>query len=251
MGQLKVPMSLHAVSHCGTTTWHDEPMCCVKLWVTTAHPPNMTMVVPLCDTAHTTNPSLLWHGTERLTYVCDVSHCGTSTYCHEIHAVSHCRTNTYSYEHTCCLILWDNHLTLWAYVLCQAVGHYRFLWAYVPCHSMGQQTVSISMTMVVPLCDTAQTTSPPMLWNRTERQLYVCDVSHCGTPTYCHDTCCVTLWDNHQFLWAYMLCHNMGQPTVSISAVSHNGTTNYIKTIMGPRLRAPVRVPEALCNGRM
>ena len=147
MGQLKVPMSLHAVSHCGTTTWHDEPMCCVKPWVTTAHTPNMTMVVPLCDTAHTTNPSQLWNG--------------------------------------------------------------------------------------------------------TERQLYVCDVSHCGTPTYCHDTCCVTLWDNHQFLWAYMLCHNMGQPTVSISAVSHNGTTNYIKTIMGPRLRAPVRVPEALCNGRM
>ena len=48
-----------------------------------------------------------------------------------------------------------------------------------------------------------------------------------------------------------MLCHNMGQPAVSISAVSHNGTTNYIKTTAGPRLRAPVGVPDAFCNERM
>ena len=105
------PMSLHAVSHSGTTTWHDEHMCCVKLRVTTTQTSNMTMVVPLCDTAHTTNPPLLWHGTERLAMVCDVSHCGTPTYCHTvgqplipviIHVVPHCRTTTWPYEPIYC-----------------------------------------------------------------------------------------------------------------------------------------------------
>ena len=125
---------IHAVSHCGTTTWPYEPMCCVKLRATTDSYEPMSLSHNM--TAHTTNPSLLLHETERL--ACHTAgqppipmsmHAGShwdSTYhqsftvvkwdrewpvtlrdiCMSIHAVSHCRTTTWSYEPTCYVKMW-------------------------------------------------------------------------------------------------------------------------------------------------
>ena len=153
---------IHAVSHCGTTTWPCDPACCVKLWATTDSYQPMCFVTQWDSTYHQSIIVVTWDWETGL---------------------SHYGTTTYPYEHTCCVTQRDNHLTLWAYVLCQAVCHYRFLWAYVLCHTMGQQIPPIHHWCFMGLRD-----------------------------------CAVTLRDNHLSLWAYMLCHT--------GAVSHLGTTN-------------------------